>query len=170
MIANIFHFSSPDTVSAWASIDDRVMGGCSTSCLRYDPQGHAIFEGTVRADNNGGFASIRTRAVELNTKIVGAFVLKVNGDGKRYKFNLRMDDNFDGVTYQTAFVSTAGVWTSVLFPVSQFTATRRGRPVSDAPALNPALVRQMGLMIGDRQLGGFSLKVAAIGTESTIPI
>jgi hypothetical protein len=31
-------------------------------------------------------------------------------------------------------------------------------------------VRQMGLMIGDRQLGGFSLKVAAIGTESTIPI
>ena len=165
MIANIFLFSSPDTVTGWAPIDDRVMGGCSTSCLRYDPQGHAVFEGTVRADNNGGFASVRTRAVELNTKNVGAFVLKVNGDGKRYKFNLRMDDNFDGVTSQTAFVAPVGVWTSVHFPVSQFTATRRGRPVSGAPTLDPAGVRQMGLMIGDRQLGDFSLKVSVIGIE-----
>ena len=146
------------------------MGGCSRSCLRFDPQGYAVFEGTVRADNNGGFASIRTRSVALNSKIASAFVLKVNGDGRRYKFNLRMDDNFDGVTYQTAFVTPAGVWTSVHFPVSQFTATRRGRPVSGAPTLDPAGVRQMGLMIGDRQLGGFSLKVAAIGIESTIPI
>ena len=119
----------------------------------------------MRADNNGGFASVRTRAVELDTKNVGAFVLKVNGDGKRYKFNLRMDDNFDGVTYQTAFVAPVGVWTSVHFPVSQFTATRRGHPVSGAPPLDPAGVRQMGLMIGDRQLGDFSLKVSAIGIE-----
>jgi len=92
-------------------------------------------------------------------------VLKVCSDGKRYKFNLRMEDSFDGVTYQTAFVTAAGVWTSLHLPVSQFTATFRGRPVPDAPNLDPAFVRQAGFMIADRQMGDFSLKVRAIGTE-----
>jgi hypothetical protein len=135
------------------------------SYLRYDPNGHATFEGTVRPDNNGGFASVRTLAMDLGVKDASAYVLKVCGDGKRYKFNLRMEDSFDGVTYQTAFVTPAGMWTSLHLPVSQFTATFRGRPVPDAPTLDPGLVRQAGFMIADRQMGDFSLKVRAIGTE-----
>jgi monofunctional biosynthetic peptidoglycan transglycosylase len=90
--------------------------------------------------------------------------LKVNSDGKRYKFSLRMQDSFDGVTYQTAFVTPAGVWTTVHLPVSQFTATFRGRLVPDAPNLDPALVRQAGFVIADQQMGKFSLSVLAIGT------
>ena len=165
MSTDLSLFAAPNSVAAWSPIDDRVMGGCSTSCLRYDPIGHAIFEGTVKPDNNGGFASVRTRALDLRVKSASAYVLKVNSDGKRYKFNLRMEDSFDGVAYQTAFVTPAGVWTSVHLPVSQFTATFRGRPVSDAPSLDPTLVRQAGFMIGDRQIGDFSLNVQAIGTE-----
>jgi hypothetical protein len=49
--------------------------------------------------------------------------------------------------------------------VSAFTATFRGRPVPDAPRLDPARVRQVGFMIADRQIGDFSLKVHTIGTE-----
>ncbi len=139
------------------------MGGCSTSSLRYDPTGHAVFEGVVKADNNGGFASVRTHAMDLGVKRANAYVLSVNGDGKRYKFNLRMGNSFDGVVYQVAFVTPTGVWTSKHLPVSQFIATVRGRPVPDAPGLDPALVRQIGLMISDRQMGDFSLKVRSIG-------
>jgi hypothetical protein len=141
------------------------MGGCSTSCLRYDPLGYAVFEGTVKADNNGGFASVRAHAMGIGANVASAYILKVNGDGKRYKFNLRMEDNFDGLAYQAAFVTPAGMWTSVHLPVSQFSATFRGRPVPDAQILNPILVRQVGLMIADQQMGSFSLKVRAIGIE-----
>jgi hypothetical protein len=165
MPKELFHFTSPDSVAAWSPVNDRVMGGCSTSGLRYDPTGHAVFQGTVRPENNGGFASVRSLAMDLGVKDASAYVLKVCGDGKRYKFNLRMEDSFDGVTYQTAFVTPAGMWTSLHLPVSQFTATFRGRPVPDAPNLDPALVRQVGFMIADRQMGDFSLKVRAIGTE-----
>ena len=94
MLTDLFLFTTANSVAAWSSVDDRVMGGCSTSCLRYDPTGYAVFEGTVKADNNGGFASIRTHAMDLGVKGARAYVLKVNGDGKRYKFNLRMDDGF----------------------------------------------------------------------------
>jgi NADH dehydrogenase [ubiquinone] 1 alpha subcomplex assembly factor 1 len=164
MLADLFLFATANSVAAWSSVDDRVMGGCSTSCLRYDPIGHAVFEGTVKIDNNGGFASVRTHAMDVGVKSASAYVLKVNSDGKRYKLNLRMDDSFDGVIYQTAFVTPAGVWTSMHLPVSQFNATFRGRPVPEAPSLGPALVRQIGLMIADRQMGDFSLKVRSIGT------
>jgi monofunctional biosynthetic peptidoglycan transglycosylase len=124
--------------------------------------GHAIFEGTVKPENNGGFASVRTQSMDLGVKSASAYVLKVNSDGKRYKFNLRMEENFDGVIYQTAFFTPAGVWTTVHLPVSQFTATFRGRLVPDAPSLDPVLVRQAGFMIADRQMGEFSLKVQSI--------
>lgn len=162
MPMDLFLFTAPNSVAAWSPVDDRVMGGCSTSRLRYDPIGHAVFEGTVRSDNNGGFASVRTCAMDLGAKGASAYVLKVNGDGKRYKFNLRLEDSFDGLTYQTAFVPPAGIWTSLLLPVSQFEAKFRGRPVPDAPNLDPALVRQAGFMVADRQMGDFSLKVQAI--------
>jgi hypothetical protein len=140
------------------------MGGRSTSRLRFDPLGHAVFEGTVRAENNGGFASVRTRAMNLGVQGASGYALELNSDGKRYKFNLRMEDGFDGVTYQTALVAPAGEWTTVHLPLSAFTASFRGRPVPGAPRLDPALVRQAGLMVADRQLGDFALKVRSIGT------
>jgi hypothetical protein len=164
MPADLFLFTTLESVAAWSPVDDRVMGGCSTSCFRYDPIGHAVFEGTVRPDNNGGFASVRSRVSDLGVQGASAYVLKVNSDGKRYKFNLRMQDSLDGVTYQAAFVSPAGVWNSLHLPVSQFTATLRGRPVPSAPSLDPAKVRQAGLMISDQQMGDFCLLVQTIGT------
>ena len=164
MPMDLFLFTTANSVAAWTSVDDKVMGGCSTSLLRYDPMGYAVFEGTVKPENNGGFASVRTHAMDLGVKSASAYVLKVKSDGKRYKFNLRMEDNSDGVVYQTAFVTPAGVWTSLNLPVSQFTATFRGRTVPDAPSLDPVLVRQAGFMIADRQMGDFSLKVQSIGT------
>ncbi len=164
MPTDLFLFNAANSVAAWSPVDDRVMGGSSTSCFRYDPVGHAVFEGTVRPDNNGGFASVRTHASDLGAQGASAYVLKVNSDGKRYKFNLRMDDSLDGVTYQAAFVTPAGVWNSLHLPVSQFTATWRGRPVAAAPSLDPAKVRQAGFMISDGQMGEFSLMVQAISS------
>jgi hypothetical protein len=75
-----------------------------------------------------------------------------------------MEDNFDGVTYQAAFETPAGVWARLHLPVSQFKATFRGRPVPDAPSLDPDHVRRAGFMISDLQMGDFCLKVQAIGT------
>jgi monofunctional biosynthetic peptidoglycan transglycosylase len=37
--------------------------------------------------------------------------------------------------------------------------------VADAPALDPAAVRQVGLLIADRQAGPFELAVRWIGME-----
>ena len=90
------------------------------------------------------------------------YVLEVRGDGKRYMLNLRMSGAFDGVSYQTGFETVANTWTTVALPVSLYVPTFRGQRVAKAPPLDPAAVRQFGLMITDRQEGRFSLDVRRI--------
>jgi len=50
----------------------------------------------------------------------------------------------------------------VILPISTFRATFRGREVPGAPPLNPARIRQVGLMIAARQAGSFALDVRGI--------
>lgn len=161
----LFRFDSIAAVASWSAIDDRVMGGISSSHLRFDEGGWAVFEGHVSLERNGGFASVRSRPCAFQRAGVSAFWLEVKGDGKRYKLNLRTDDAFDGVNYQAIFVPPAGQWLDIELPLAAFQATFRGRSVSAAEPLNPAHLRQVGLMIAERQSGPFSLALRAIGAR-----
>lgn len=158
----LIDFSNPDAVLPWQAIDDRVMGGASMSRLRYDEAGHAVFEGEVSFDNGGGFASVRSTRFVIESPEADALLLDVCGDGKRYKLNLRMDDGFDGINYQSVFQPPAGEWSVITFALNDFFPTFRGRVLADAPALDALKVRQIGLLIGDRQKGAFSLACAQI--------
>lgn len=162
MTRTLFNFASAAAVADWSPIDDAVMGGLSSSQLRHDAAGHAVFEGQVSLANNGGFASIRSKPLPLHAPGARGYVLQVCGDGKRYKLNLRTDDNFDGVNYHAAFDAPAGRWTTVLLPLNAFRASFRGREVPSAASLDPARVRQVGLMTADRQAGSFALALRTI--------
>ena len=72
------------------------------------------------------------------------------------------DDAFDGVNYQASFAPEP-TWQTLHIPLSTFRATFRGRDVPSAPALDPARIRQVGLMIAERQAGAFALEVRRIG-------
>jgi NADH dehydrogenase [ubiquinone] 1 alpha subcomplex assembly factor 1 len=162
VVRELFRFGTAASVAGWSAIDDRVMGGVSRSRLRHDSAGHAVFEGVVSLERQGGFASVRSPPLELGAPGAAGYLLEVRGDGKRYKLNLRTDDAFDGVSYQAAFDAPAGAWTSVRLPLSEFRPGLRGRSVPEAPRLEPARVRQVGLMIADGQAGAFALAVRAI--------
>jgi NADH dehydrogenase [ubiquinone] 1 alpha subcomplex assembly factor 1 len=164
-LRELFRFDAALSIAGWAAIDDRVMGGISRSGLRHDPAGHAVFEGMVSLERNGGFASVRSRPLDLAAPGALAYVLVVRGDGRRYKLNLRTDDAFDGVSYQAGFAPPAETWTPVRLPLAGFVPTFRGRGVPGAPPLDPARVRQLGLMIADGQAGPFALAVRTIGAE-----
>ncbi|MDP2133153.1 MAG: CIA30 family protein [Sulfuritalea sp.] len=165
MTAVLFDFADPRAVALWNPINDGVMGGVSGSRLRYEPAGYAVFAGEVSFENNGGFASVRCQPCDLGRKDVTAYILEVCGDGKRYKLNLRTDNSFDGVNYQARFDPPAGIWTTCRIASADFLPGWRGRPVSDAPPLDTTRVRQIGLMIADRQQGSFALTVRSIAAE-----
>jgi hypothetical protein len=160
----LLDFDDPADAALWRPVDDVVMGGVSRSAFEQCGTGIARFHGNVSLENFGGFASARTPPRDWDTAGTEAFVLRVRGDGKTYKFTIRTGDGFDGIQYQQRFTA-AGEWRDVRLPASEFVATFRGRKVPFAPPLDPAKVRALGLMISDKQAGTFELLVDRIAIE-----
>jgi len=163
MRTTLFDFTDPSAASAWHAIDDRVMGGISRSSLRYDPAGHAVFEGTVSLERNGGFASVRSSPDERGLPGAEACLIELRGDNKQFKLSLLTDDGFDSLNYQASFAPKGTDWQALHLPLAAFRANFRGREVTDAPPLDPARIRQVGLMIAARQAGPFALDIRRIG-------
>ena len=157
MAERLVDFAADDATTNWHAIDDVVMGGVSRSMLQPYSRGVASFSGVVSLQHGGGFASVRTEPRTWNTTGAQAFVVRCRGDGRHYKFTARTDDGFDGVQYQARFQPPRGEWAEVKLPVASFVASFRGRPVTGAGPLDPAKVRQLGLMVSDKQAGPFEL-------------
>ena len=164
----IHRFDTPASTQNWQPINDGVMGGVSVSRMRFDLAGHAVFEGEVSLENNGGFASVRASGLDLGCVDTVAYLLTVWGDGHTYKLNCRTDSGFDGVNYQAVFTPPPGLWTQTVLPVPVFEPSFRGRLVQGAPALQPQAVSQVGLMISDKQAGAFRLMIKTLEAIPTL--
>jgi NADH dehydrogenase [ubiquinone] 1 alpha subcomplex assembly factor 1 len=152
-------FNDPDEPSRWRSTDDVVMGGRSSSGMRAG-DGFGVFAGEVSLERGGGFASVRRRDQPVDLSDHDAIELRVRGDGRRYKLNLRTSHDFDGVVYQAAFETEPGTWQTARLPLAIFAPRFRGRP---APGiLDLAQVCSLGLLISDGQAGPFRLELAMI--------
>ena len=98
----------PGVASGFGSLDDVVMGGVSESSARVATAGDSglVFSGVVRTENNGGFASVRTRNLEPRLDLSAGSGLRLRlsgGAGLRYKVLLRTDPAFDAVGYACSF-------------------------------------------------------------------
>lgn len=147
----------------WPNLDDPVMGGLSRSAMSLGG-GTAVFEGVVSLENNGGFASLRSRPAEHDLEGFDGLVLRVRGDGKIYGVRLRTDAAFDGVSYQAPLATEDGRWIEVQLTFDLFRPAFRGRGLRDYPALDPGAIKTFGLIIADRQEGPFRLEIDWIKT------
>ena len=157
----LFDFQTATNTAAWQVVNDDVMGGVSTSSIRLT-NGAAIFQGEVSLENNGGFASVRSLPARHDLAGCDTFVIRVRGDGRRYKFTARTDPSFDSAIYQTVFPTKKGQWKEHRLLMKDFVPTFRGRVLSDEPPLDPAKVTSVGFLISDNQDGSFRLEVAWI--------
>jgi monofunctional biosynthetic peptidoglycan transglycosylase len=148
----------------WASIDDPVMGGRSSSRMSARA-GTAVFEGVVSLENGGGFCSVRSSPEVRDLSAYRGIRLRVRGDGKVYKLRLRTDARFDGVSWQNAFTAPAvdgPSWVEVRLPFGDFEAVYRGRKLRDHPPFDRSRITTFGLLISDEQAGPFRLEIASI--------
>jgi hypothetical protein len=153
----------PGEAARLVPVDDVVMGGRSSSRVVSVGEG-AAFEGVLSLEDGGGFASVRSAPRPLDLSGRREVVLRVRGDGRRYKLNLRTDTAFDGVTWQAPFTPPAGTWAEVRLPLAAFEPRFRGRPAAAGP-LDPSRVATVGLLVSDRQAGAFRLELAWIAAE-----
>jgi len=158
----LFDFRTATDPAAWQVVNDDVMGGVSTSQFQVLTNDCAVFSGTVRLEHNGGFASVRSSPAKPNLAGLDAFVVRVRGDGRRYKFTVRTESGFNTPIHQCAFTTKRGEWEEHRLAFKDFVPTFRGRVLTDTPAFDPARVVSVGFLISDQQEGRFQLDVAWI--------
>jgi NADH dehydrogenase [ubiquinone] 1 alpha subcomplex assembly factor 1 len=160
----LFDFDSQAEFSSWTPINDVVMGGVSHSTFEYIGASTATFSGIVSLENSGGFASVRSSSTSLyDLRRYSGVLLRVRGDGKQYKLNLKTEATFDGVQYQALFQSPNGEWTEIRIAFSEFVPMFRGAPARQATQLDKASICSFGFLISGKQEGLFRLDIDRIG-------
>jgi NADH dehydrogenase [ubiquinone] 1 alpha subcomplex assembly factor 1 len=164
----LFDFPDATALTHWEFVNDGVMGGLSRSRLTV-ANGVGVFAGEVSLANSGGFASVRSRPAALEADGTTGFLVRVRGDGHRYKFTARLGREFDGVVYQQRFTTRRGIWQESWLPFGRFVPTFRGRSLSDLPPLAPEGLGSVGFLIADQQEGPFRLEIAWIKVAAEAP-
>ncbi|MHB9007869.1 MAG: CIA30 family protein [Limisphaerales bacterium] len=154
--------------AAWQVVNDDVMGGVSVGAWTVT-NGVARFSGDLSLENNGGFASVRSPTARHQMGQVDSFLIRVRGDGRRYKFTARMGSSFDSAIYQLTFVTKNGEWEEHRLALKDFVPSFRGRVLTGAPPLDPAKIASIGFLIADRQEGPFRLEISWIKAVGILP-
>jgi monofunctional biosynthetic peptidoglycan transglycosylase len=110
-------------------------------------------------ENNGGFASVRSRPKKLGLEAGDAIIARIKGDGREYTLNLYVPRPLTAFSYRASFKTTEGEWTEVRIPLDKFVATSFGRIVPNAKPLNPSEITSVGFLLSDKKAGPFKLEV-----------
>ena len=155
----LIDFTAASTAEQWIAVDDRIMGGSSTSRVVFRDDA-TCFEGDLIVEG-GGFASVRCLQPLALRGDVEALSLEAKGDGRMgYKLTLRSAAAPD-YSYQRALRLDTSDYDMLRLPLESFKPTIRGRPAPEAPALRAADVRSVGLMLSRYEVQG--------GVKETIP-
>jgi NADH dehydrogenase [ubiquinone] 1 alpha subcomplex assembly factor 1 len=165
----------------WRTVNDNIMGGRSTGGGTITG-GAMIFRGSTNT-NGGGFSSVRAGDKRWDLGTFDGVAARVRADGRRYVFHIQTGLRYDNgtVAYRGSFdtkrlIDTDGRpvdaddadktaasderWQEVFVSFADFVPMVRGRAVTGrVPALEPAKVRSIGLMIDDGRDGPFRLEV-----------
>jgi len=155
----IYDFSKSSNIQDWYIVDDRVMGGRSQGTMDLSIDGHAIFDGSVSLENNGGFSSIRYRSDGIVSESYSRFLIMVKGDGKNYQFRVRSQlREYQSYVYE---FSTTGDWQVIVIPFNEMYPSWRGRQL-DMPNYPGKQAREFSFMITNKRNENFRLEIDRI--------
>ena len=161
----LFDFTGAGATKEWQPVNDGVMGGVSEGKFKITDTKTMEFFGTLSLENNGGFASVRTRAKKLGLEKGDTLIAKVKGDGREYSLNLYLNKPLIAFSYRATVQTKKDEWIEVKVPLDKFEATSFGRIVKDAGVVKPEEVNALGFMLSDKKAGPFKLEVESIKVE-----
>jgi NADH dehydrogenase [ubiquinone] 1 alpha subcomplex assembly factor 1 len=155
----ISNFSEDAGLGGWEVEDDAVMGGLSRGRLAIDDEGYAVFSGEISLENNGGFSSIQYYFDPIDVTRYTTALLRVRGDGKRYRFLVESERN-DRHYYVYEF-PTNGEWQTVEIPLAEMYPVYRGDRL-DIPNFPGETIAQVRLFITGEKPDSFRIEIEKI--------
>lgn len=162
----LFDFAHPEAAQAWQPVNDGVMGGVSDGRFRITDAGTMEFFGTLSLENNGGFASVRSRRTDLGLKPDDTLVIRLKGDGREYLLNLYVPSLRVAYSYRAPIPTKAGEWIELKIPLKDCYATSFGNKVPNAGPVDAPKVNSIGFMLADKKAGPFKLEIAWVKVTS----
>ena len=159
VLHTLLEFGEPEAAARWQAVNDGVMGGVSKGRFRITESATLEFSGSLSLENNGGFASVRTRPGKLPIESGDTLVLRVHGDGRVYLVNLYTTDRRVAFSYRAELSTDATGWQEIRLPLASFEPTSFGRTVAGMGPVDPARINGLGLMLSDKKPGPFRLEV-----------
>lgn len=152
----LFNFNTSSDLSNWYVVNDGVMGGISDSSLVINEEGHAVFSGLVRLENNGGFASIRYNFNAISVSEKTELHIKLKGDGKKYQFRVKDTEN---TYYSYVFTAeTSGDWETIKIPLNEMKPQFRGRQLN-INNFDKTSISEFAILIGNKKKETFQLLI-----------
>lgn len=161
----LIDFAGADAAKDWQTVNDGVMGGVSEGKFKITDKKTMEFFGTLSLANNGGFASVRTKAKKLGLEKGDTLIAKVKGDGREYHMNLSVPTFQIAYNYRAVFQTKKDEWIEVKLPLDKFEATSFGQVVKNAGQVKPTSVNGLGFMLSDKKAGPFKMEVEWIKVE-----
>lgn len=155
----LLQFDVPDAAREWQAVNDGVMGGVSDGRFKITDDKTLEFFGTLSLANNGGFASVRTKPLDLDIESSDTLVARVKGDGRDYVLNLYTKSRRMAFSYRADLPTTKDEWTEVAIPLGDFIPTAFGRRVRGMGPVEPDQINGLGFMLSDKKAGPFTMEV-----------
>jgi NADH dehydrogenase [ubiquinone] 1 alpha subcomplex assembly factor 1 len=165
----LFGFTGPEAAQQWQAVNDGVMGGVSDGRFRITPENTLEFFGTLSLENNGGFASVRTKPADLDINAGDDLVVRVKGDGREYVLNLYTKSRRMAFSYRATLPTVKNEWTEVAVPLEEFIPTSFGRRVQGMGPVEPSEITSIGFMLSDKKAGPFEMQIEWVKCERTEP-
>lgn len=155
----VLDFAGPDSAQQWQAVNDGVMGGVSDGRFTITEEKTLEFFGTLSLENNGGFASVRTKPTELGIKAGDTLVVRVKGDGREYVLNIYTKSRRMAFSYRAPLPTKKDEWTEVEIPLADFIPTAFGRRVQGMGPVDSNQINGLGFMLSDKKPGKFRMQV-----------
>jgi monofunctional biosynthetic peptidoglycan transglycosylase len=152
-------FARPEAGQQWQAVNDGVMGGVSDGRFKITEGKTLEFFGTLSLENNGGFASVRTKPADRDIKTGDTLVVRVKGDGREYVLNIYTKSRRMAFSYRAPLPTTKDEWTEVAIPLEDFIPTAFGRRVQGMGPVEPDEINGLGFMLSDKKPGPFTMQV-----------
>lgn len=154
---NLLFGNKQEDLPNWTIVNDGVMGGRSSSHVAFTPEKNLVFSGNLSLENNGGFASFRMKVDKHIPAGCTRLSFRLKGDGKQYRFRIRNEDLWEDVSYSYSFRTINDIWMQFDIPLTKFVPVYRGKQIKYHGGLKSEDIRQIGLLISDKQSGPFSV-------------